>query len=137
MKKEINVLIADDETSIATLIRTVVERDGYTAVTVSNGRDAILELQKNHFDIVLCDESMPYCRGSEVASWMRDHEATRQIPFILITAEQDSVLFADLLTSGKISSYLAKPFSISSITHLIKIFLHTSQLNSRINTKVS
>lgn len=84
------------------------------------------QLEQNHFDIVLCDETMPYVRGSEVAEWMRKREATRYIPFVLISAEQNSQFFGELMTGGKINSYLAKPFSVQAITNLMSIYLKSS-----------
>jgi CheY-like chemotaxis protein len=86
------VLIADDERHIANLLRTNLERQGHRVTSVSNGREAIAELERDsgytHF---VLDLMMPYADGLAVLRWIRTHEETRTAWVGIMSAQADAL----------------------------------------------
>ena len=60
------VLVVDDDMSAGLLMRELLEHEGYNVVVVSNGLNALCELSKRHFDVVVTDYVMPLLDGREL-----------------------------------------------------------------------
>jgi two-component system, sensor histidine kinase and response regulator len=65
------VLIVDDHAKSRTVLSAILERLGATVQTASSGKEAILEMKKKSFDLLLVDAQMPGSNGFEVASCAR------------------------------------------------------------------
>ena len=90
------VLVADDDPDILALVRFRLEREGYDVVSAADGQ-AALELALDHTpDLAVLDVMMPRLDGYEVTRRLREHEATKGMPIILLTARVgESDLSAD------------------------------------------
>jgi DNA-binding NtrC family response regulator len=77
--KPLSVLIADDEESIATLVRRCMEGEGHRAVCVSSAKQASAELMKAPFDLVITDVLMPDGDGLDLISGLRKAQPTARI----------------------------------------------------------
>lgn len=66
MSKRKTVLVVEDETDLAELVRHNIEREGYSCRVVSNGRSALTEIMANVPDLVLLDRMLPLMSGDEV-----------------------------------------------------------------------
>ena len=77
--KSLSVLIADDEDSIATLVRRCVESAGHRAVCVSSAKQASAELMKAPFDLVITDVLMPDGDGLDLISGLKKAQPTARI----------------------------------------------------------
>jgi len=60
-----NVLIVDDEESMRHMLSTFLGKNDYDTETAANGEDALLQLKKSAYDIVLCDIRMPGMNGMQ------------------------------------------------------------------------
>jgi len=80
------VLVADDERHIVRLIQVNLERQGYEVTTVSDGREALAQLEAADFDLAILDLMMPYMDGYELLTWIRTHERTAGIKVGLLLA---------------------------------------------------
>ncbi|MGZ8830937.1 MAG: response regulator transcription factor, partial [Thermoanaerobaculia bacterium] len=69
MKRKI--LVVDDDASIRTMVRTVLERAGYEVTTARNGCEAIVLIAESDYDVVLLDVMMPKLDGLEVVDELR------------------------------------------------------------------
>ena len=72
--KPLNVLVADDDRVMRTLLRVLLERQGHRVTAVADGRSAIEAFQRDHCDLVFLDGQMPGMSGFETAALMRDQE---------------------------------------------------------------
>ncbi|MBI4144345.1 response regulator [Candidatus Woesearchaeota archaeon] len=81
-----NILIADDDVSNRSLLRTIAERVG-KAIEVSNGEEAIAVMKKQKISLVLADNIMQPTGGEEVA----EVAMKARMPYLIITATPDSV----------------------------------------------
>lgn len=84
-KEKINVLVAEDVLLNQLLMKNIVEEFGFNMKIVPNGKNAVDELQKKHYDIVLMDLQMPEMNGFEATEHIRNTMHS-QIPIIALTA---------------------------------------------------
>jgi len=66
-----SILIVDDEELFATILRRLLEREGYIISYCNNPSDAILLSQKRKFDIIVTDYNMPEMNGADFTRAMR------------------------------------------------------------------
>jgi hypothetical protein len=81
------VLVVDDDPGVRTLLRRMLEPEGYTVVEAENGRVALDRLRELTPSVVLLDLMMPEVDGFEFVSAFRGHEPWRGIPIVVITAK--------------------------------------------------
>jgi CheY-like chemotaxis protein len=81
------VLVVDDDPGVRTLLRRMLEPEGYAVVEAENGRVALDRLRELTPSVVLLDLMMPEMDGFEFVSAFRGHEPWRGIPIVVITAK--------------------------------------------------
>ena len=119
------ILIADDDPVIRHLVESVVKQQGYTPVTLSDGREAFSRLRTDaDFKVAILDMSMPYLQGIDLIRYMRTEKRLMRIPVLLITAEQDIKLLADSLSAGA-TAFLPKPFTPDRLRAALSMLLAT------------
>ncbi|MBI4545001.1 MAG: response regulator [Gemmatimonadetes bacterium] len=103
------LLVVDDNPLNRDLLSRQLARQGYTVATAENGRQALETLQAGDYDLVLLDIMMPEIDGIEVLRRMKQDEALRQTPVIMISSldEMDSVVRCIEIGAA---DYLSKPF---------------------------
>ena len=78
-----NVLVADDDADIREVTAFMLGRRGWTVTTVASGEEAIVELDRHEYDVLVLDQNMPPGSGMEVAAERR--EAGDHVPIVLWT----------------------------------------------------
>ncbi len=117
-----NVLVADDDKTIANLIREIVERRGSTALIAHDGEQAYKIF--NHFkvDLIITDLKMPNVNGLSFIKMVR--EKNSEVPIIIITAYGSEENRKQAFNYG-VEHILAKPCSVIDISHAIENTLNT------------
>jgi two-component system response regulator MprA len=117
------ILIADDDPVIRLLIRSIVEKEGYKAVVVNDGREAdrILKVDAK-FSAVILDMMMPHVEGVKVIRSMRTEERLMSIPVMMITADKDIQLMANSFAAGA-TVFLPKPFTTEQFQTTFRMLL--------------
>jgi DNA-binding response OmpR family regulator len=110
MNAKRRILIVDDDASIRTMVRTVLERAGYEVVTARNGCEAIELLVASDYDVVLLDVMMPKLDGLAVVDQLRKENNPVLAHTYLLTAGEPMAV-KDLPVRGLI----AKPFDIRAL----------------------
>jgi len=107
---EIHVVVADDDPTIIALLEATVAALGITCHTASGGRDALELLEEVRPHAAILDVNMPQMDGFEVLASMRNHEAMRQTPVIMLTALRQE---ADVVRGFRLGAddYVVKPFN--------------------------
>ena len=105
------VLIAEDDPALASLVKAVVEAEGYFAVLSKNGKEAYQAL-KSGADFVgaIVDINLPYIDGNDLVKFMRKHERFAKVPVIVMTGDRDPRASAKAIASGAVA-FLPKPFT--------------------------
>lgn len=108
------ILIVDDEDVIRKFLRLQLSERGYEVKEAADGEEAIEEVKKNNFDLLICDIMMPKKDGWEVLKFVRSQTRTKDIPVIFLTAKnQDSDMFKGYELGA--NYYITKPFTKSQL----------------------
>jgi len=104
------LLIVDDIEENRHLLRRRVEREGYSVVTASNGREALDVLRKCPFDLVLLDIMMPEVDGLAALREIKQDPHLRDLPIVMISAVGEDASIAECIENGA-EDFLPKPFN--------------------------
>jgi len=85
-----SVLLVDDVEANLVALTGLLEDMDCRIVRVRSGNDALRQLLKREFAVILLDIQMPEMDGYEVAHYARDNPATREIPIIFLTASRET-----------------------------------------------
>ncbi len=118
-----HILVCEDSTALACVVRFNLERAGYRVTVAKNGRLAWEFVQQQPFDLVITDEQMPEMTGSQFCARMRRLEAFADIPVILLTAKSFELDLARLRDQLGITATFSKPFSPSQLVIAVENFL--------------
>ncbi|AFS78941.1 signal transduction response regulator [Gottschalkia acidurici 9a] len=111
------ILIIDDEEDIVDILDTVLRRDGFSNIFISNnGIDGIELFKKVNPDIVLLDIMLPDISGYDVFNELRKYS---QVPILFISAKTEEI---DRLLGFAIGAddYITKPFSAKEVAFRLK-----------------
>jgi CheY-like chemotaxis protein len=104
------VLVADDDALTLRMVSAIVETEGYQAVSVGDGQQALKCLQQDgKFSAAIFDMRMPHLQGLDLIVYMKADERLRHIPVGMMTAEQDPKIWDDSVAAGA-CVFLPKPF---------------------------
>ncbi len=101
------VLIVDDEASIRESLQTLLEMEGFTVDTASNGEDGLARMAEQPMDLVLLDLALPDRSGLEILRDIRDRDPG--LPVIMITA-YGTVENAVAAMQAGASNFIQKPW---------------------------
>jgi two-component system phosphate regulon response regulator PhoB len=111
---EPTVLVVEDETALATLLRYNLEREGYRVAEANDGEEALLVAEEAQPDLVILDWMLPQLSGIEVCRRMRSRGNLRNAPIIMLTARGEEADRIRGLDTGA-DDYIVKPFSMSEL----------------------
>lgn len=118
-----HILIVDDDKHIRQLISKYLGEEGFFVRQAGNGLEALEELEKNNYSLVVVDIMMPKMDGYELTKQIREQY---EIPVIILTAKsqlQDKEKGFSLGTDD----YLVKPFELKELLFRIKALLRRYQ----------
>ena len=119
------ILLADDELTIRSLVRETLESGDYRILEASDGEEALRLVKDVKPDLFVLDWSMPRLRGIEVVRQLRQNDATRTTPIIMLTARSDDSDF-DAARQLGVNAYLVKPFSPIELIEEVELLLSNS-----------
>jgi len=114
MKKK--VLVIDDDTFMCDLLVNHLQQKGFDVTGTYTGKNGIKLVEKNHFDIVLCDFRLPGTDGYEVLQAVKSKKPL--LPVIIMTAYAEVRMAVKLIKSGAFD-YVTKPVQPEEIIKLI------------------
>ena len=104
----IRVLVAEDNAFNQMFISKMLENFGASTILVNNGLEALVALEKNHFDIVLMDLHMPTMDGYEATLEIRKRACYKSLPVIAFTASVTEEEKRQCLDTG-MNDFVGKP----------------------------
>jgi CheY-like chemotaxis protein len=111
-------LVVDDNQDIRDVFCRLIERAGHAAFTALDGQDAVEVLERESFDVMLLDLTMPRMSGVDVVRWIRAHpEVAPHMRIVVISAwsrEQRGVL-----QELGIDDVMQKPLRLQQLTDLV------------------
>jgi DNA-binding response OmpR family regulator len=124
MQSKAKVLLAEDDTSLAFVIKDNLEEEGYDVTWCADGEAALQQYLKTGFDICLLDVMMPVKDGFTLAKKIR--QKSDIVPILFLTAkslEQDKL---DGFKTGA-DDYITKPFSMKELLMRMEVFLRRTK----------
>lgn len=115
--KPLNILVADDEPGILSLMRDALTRYGHKVTCVESGVDAVNMLQKDKFDIIFMDIRMP--KGDGLTALKQIQIKWPKTPVIIITGCGQRDLIDEVVNMGSFAC-LVKPFSIKDVIGMVQ-----------------
>ncbi len=115
------ILLAEDNVVNQVLASRLLEKHGHSVVVVNNGRSALEALDKEKFDLVLMDVSMPEMDGLETVAAIRAREGATgfHMPIIAMTAHAMKGDRERCLEAG-MDAYVSKPIQPRELFEVIK-----------------
>lgn len=122
------ILIVDDEEQLRSLVRLYLEQEGFDVEEAINGREALLKINQQDYDLVVLDLMMPELDGWEVCRQMRRHK--KDYPILMLTAKMD---IEDKLVGFDTGAddYMGKPFDPRELIARIHALLRRTKSNVR------
>ncbi|NUP04657.1 MAG: response regulator [Polyangiaceae bacterium] len=122
-----SVLLVDDKPANLLALEAILEPLGLRTVRANSGEEALKQLLKHDFALVLLDVQMPQMDGFETASAMKAHPRTAGIPIIFITAISREAAHVFKGYARGAVDYILKPFDPDILRAKVSIFvdLHT------------
>lgn len=116
------ILVVEDESSLAELIKYNLEAEGYDVTHAGDGEEAELMLSEQSFDLAILDWMIPKISGIELCRRLRKRTDTSNLPILLLTARGEEADRVRGLTTGA-DDYVTKPFSVQELMARIKALL--------------
>jgi len=108
MADNIKILVVDDEPVVIRSCERILKSEGYNVEGALSGREAILKVEENGYDLVLTDLKMPEMDGITLIRWIRKSKPS--IGIVVITGYPSQDTIKDALELG-IIDYVPKPFT--------------------------
>ncbi len=102
-----NVLIVDDEQQTIEVFQAALSSLGYQVVVADNGKNALERIKNQKFDIIILDQMMPDMSGNDVIQILKQDEATKNIPVVILTNYGEVGLVKDAIAAGA-ADYILK-----------------------------
>ena len=112
------ILLVDDSSTILMMEKFILRNDPYTLITASNGEEAVQKAASEQPDLILLDVVMPRMGGFEACRLIRDNDATKHVPIIMVTTRGESTNIETGWVSG-CTDYVTKP--INAVELLAKV----------------
>lgn len=126
------VLVAEDYSANQLLTKRALEHLGCQVKVVTNGLEAVEELERNHYDLVLMDCQMPVMDGYQAATEIRRIESEKGvekgIPIVALTAHALAGDKTKCLESG-MDEWVTKPFTRHDIDQALQKWLPASLIS--------
>lgn len=113
-----NVLYLEDDEEVAGLVLEILEFEKFDVVTDS-GRAMDKLLKEHNFGLVLIDEGLAWCRGSDLCRKIKQHPETAHLPVLMISAYAEIDVIAELCGAD---AYIRKPFDMYDVIEMVQLY---------------
>ena len=117
LKGKPRILVVDDEISMCELLEILLKKEGYDVTSALNGRTAISILEKENFDLLLCDIRLGDVNGIEVLKTAKQYNP--RVVVIMISAYSSAENAVEAMNEGAFD-YVPKPFDNEELKQTIQ-----------------
>jgi PAS domain S-box-containing protein len=127
-----SILMVDDRPENLIALEAILEPLGHELVRASSGEEALRQILRRDFAVILLDVQMPGMNGFETARLVKSRERTRHLPIIFLTAiNKDEEYVFEGYAHGAVD-YMFKPFNPailrSKVTVFVDLYVKNEQL---------
>jgi CheY-like chemotaxis protein len=121
-----SVLIVEDDVDVLHVIKEVIEAQGYRAIGVENGKQALAVLEEEKPALMLIDLFMPVMSGGELLKVVKRNPQLSAIPRVIMTAANDQ-----MIGIREDVPVLYKPVDFDALTLLLQKYCETPRARQR------
>jgi CheY-like chemotaxis protein len=128
-----DVIVADNDQIVRSILRSVLEDQGFSVLSAANGIEAIELAKRTQARLVILDYKMPRLDGFTCCTEMRRLEAYRDVPIVILTAFDDAGVREKAERVGA-NAFLAKPFTPISLLRVVAEHVGPSPQRGRLGS---
>jgi CheY-like chemotaxis protein len=110
------ILWVDDEVDLLLPHRLVLEQRGYEVDTIPNGDDALSQLRRQSYDLILLDQEMPGRTGTDMLQEIRTTDA--RVPVVMVTKSEEEATLQEAI-ARRADDYIVKPTSPRQVASVV------------------
>lgn len=110
------ILIVEDDPQVARLIALVLERNGFQGEILADGQAALARAKAHRPQLIFADLTIKGMPGDALCTSLKQDEATRGIPFVVLSGDRD---IAERAKSCGADDHLGKPFEFEDLIRLV------------------
>jgi two-component system chemotaxis response regulator CheY len=128
-KPTMKILVVDDMSTMRKIIKKSLNQFGFTNISeADDGVPANKMIQDaaktpEPFEFIISDWNMPGMTGIDLLKQVRSNEATKKLPFLMVTAESEQSNVVTAIKAG-VSNYIVKPFTPDALKAKIEKILN-------------
>jgi two-component system chemotaxis response regulator CheY len=120
------ILVVDDYRTVARIIKRLLAQAGFANVDEAvDGEEALARMKERKYGLVISDWHMAPLNGLELLQKVKGDEALKDIPFVLVSAEEAPENMATARAAGAVG-YVVKPFDASTLKARIESVLRAA-----------
>jgi DNA-binding response OmpR family regulator len=116
------ILVCDDDDGILDMLAMVLDNKGFDVITEIHSINIYDKLNEVKPDLLLLDLWMPKLSGEEILQTLKQSDATKKLPVIVMSASRDGGEIAKRFSAD---DYLEKPFDIKKLMSKIQTYVHS------------
>jgi CheY-like chemotaxis protein len=111
-------LVVDDDSQTRSLVRLILETEGYAVVEAAHGEEALGLIGPNPVpDVIVTDLAMPILNGVALIERLESEPRTATIPIVVVSGSDEA---RALQTSGRVEAVVRKPFDVTAFAECIR-----------------
>ena len=134
-KKDIKILLVDDEPDVIEIIRYNLDQKGYKIYTASDGKEALKKAKKNIPNLIIMDVMMPKMDGIEACEQFRNDERFSDTIIMFLTARGEDYSYVAAFEAGA-DDYVTKPIKPKIIVSKVKALLRRLKNEEQTQEKI-
>ena len=116
------ILLVDDSETVLLMERMILKKEPYQLITAKNGMEGVEKALEIKPDLILMDVVMPEMNGFEAVRWLRQQDATRSVPIVMVTTQAEAKSMEAGYESG-CSDYITKPIDCTELLTKVRSIL--------------
>ncbi|MEL7315478.1 MAG: response regulator, partial [Cyanobacteria bacterium J06559_3] len=116
------IVCVDDGVTIRQTVEQILDKHGYEATSIGNPLRALSLLFQLKPDLILCDIAMPELEGYQLCAMLRQSNAFRQTPIVMLTGRDGFIDRVKARMAGA-TDYLTKPFGAQELLTLVEKYV--------------
>ncbi|PYS82455.1 MAG: hypothetical protein DMF67_12910 [Acidobacteria bacterium] len=124
------ILVAEDDADIRLMMSMLLEMKGYRVIEACDGQETLDVAERQRPDIILMDLQLPRLNGFAVARFIRQSDALRRTPIVVVSAH-DPARHRNLALAAGCNAYVQKPIDFDRLDELIVSLLPQDSGQSR------